>query len=334
LVAEFDKERHVPRLSIVIPCLGGAAEFDGTLVSVLQNRPADCEVLVVHKQPYDDPYALHSEVRFVRATGAALVELVNVGIEQAGGEIVHLMGCGLAVQEGWTQPAMAHFDDPEVAAVSPIVLATARQRVHSAGVRWSLGGARQVVADQRVLLPGAGRLRSRILGPTLAAGFYRRDVLTALGGFEVGLGDVLADVGAALSIRALGRLHVCEPAARLAMIEDCAEAIGRGFQTRCAAERLFWRHAAARGTALSIILHGLCILADTIGQAPQLSTLTSLVGRIAALCELGAVHRYQQHLAAAAEQLDNHAKLRSVIRLPVSSERPAEAVKTSRKRAA
>src|SRR5436305_571247 len=38
--------RPVPRLSIIIPCLGGAAEFDGTLVSVLQNRPADCEVLV------------------------------------------------------------------------------------------------------------------------------------------------------------------------------------------------------------------------------------------------------------------------------------------------
>jgi len=55
----------VPRLSIVIPCLGGAAEFDATLVSVLQHRPADCEVLVIHNEPYDDPYALGHEVRFV-----------------------------------------------------------------------------------------------------------------------------------------------------------------------------------------------------------------------------------------------------------------------------
>ena len=191
-VAEFDKERHVPRLSVVIPCPGGATDFDGTLVAVLQNRPADCEVLVVHGEPYDDPYALDSEVRFVRATCHDLASLANIGIEQATGEIVHLIGCGLTAQEGWTVPAVAQFKDPEVATVSPVVLAADRQHVHAAGVRWSLGGARQVVADDRVLLAGAGRLRSKILGPTLAAGFYRRDVLAALGGFEAGLGDSLA----------------------------------------------------------------------------------------------------------------------------------------------
>ena len=75
----MDKDRPVPRLSIVIPCLGGAADFDGTLVSVLQNRPADCEVLVLHTEPYDDPYGLRNEVRFMESRGS-LVDLLNVAV--------------------------------------------------------------------------------------------------------------------------------------------------------------------------------------------------------------------------------------------------------------
>src|SRR3954469_4194264 len=72
-----DKERRVPRLSIVIPCLGGAADFDATLVSVLQNRPGDCEVLVAHSEPYDDPYRLHGEVHFIHVEEHSTVGLLN-----------------------------------------------------------------------------------------------------------------------------------------------------------------------------------------------------------------------------------------------------------------
>ena len=68
-----DKERPVPRLSIIIPCLGGGAEFDGTLVSVLQNRPADCEVIVAHTDDYGDPYALRGEVEFVHGSAAVAI---------------------------------------------------------------------------------------------------------------------------------------------------------------------------------------------------------------------------------------------------------------------
>ena len=46
----------MPRLSIVIPCAQDTAWFESTLASVLQNRPADCEVLVVQPREYDDPY--------------------------------------------------------------------------------------------------------------------------------------------------------------------------------------------------------------------------------------------------------------------------------------
>src|SRR5581483_8187031 len=195
--------RPVPRLSIIIPCLGGPAEFDGTLVSVLQNRPADCEVLVAHSEPYNDPYGLRGEVQFVESPAESLVDLLNAALDASSGEIVHVIGCGLEARENWTVSALQHFDDRDVAAVSPVVLATDQETVLTAGIRWSLGGVRHIVTDQRVISRGSGRLRAKILGPTLTAAFYRRDVLVALGGFEAGLGDDLADVAMALAIQSL-----------------------------------------------------------------------------------------------------------------------------------
>jgi hypothetical protein len=302
--------------------VGGAAEFDGTLVSVLQNRPSDCELLVLHTQPYDDPYGLGSEVRFIRHDCDQLTGLANIGIEHARGEIVHLLGCGLQAVEGWTSPALAHFDDPEVATVSPVVLAEDGQRVRSAGVRWTLGGARQVVADQRVLLPGAGRLRAKILGPLLTAGFYRRDVLLALGGFEQGLSEDAADVAAALAIDELGRLQVCEPASQL-LVGEMPAAAGRGFTASRGAERLFWRYARERGLPLSLGFHAASVLADVLIQAPRLSAITALLGRAAALCEWSATQRHQQRMSNAAAQLESLAAQRAVIRLPAASEKAA-----------
>ena len=312
----------MPRLSIVIPCLGGAAEFDGTLVSVLQNRPADCEVLVVHTEPYADPYDLAGEVEFLPHAGPNLVSLINAGLQQSSGEIVHLLGCGLQATEGWTAAATDHFNDEEVAAVTPLIAEADGQAIVSAGLRFTRGGSRKVVTDRRLLSPGAGRLRAGVLGPTLAAGFYRRDVLAALDGLDESLGDGLADVGIALSIRALGLLHVCEPAARLLQQADpMANVTASGFAGGRAAERLFWRHAAERGLPLSLALHGLTAAAGLLGTSEP-KGLMAILGRAVACAEFGSIARHQQHLAAAQQRLDEVAALRATIKLPAAQAQP------------
>ena len=116
----------MPRLTIVIPCLGGAAEFDGTLVSVLQHRPADCEIVVVHREAYDDPYDLAGEVRFIEQGEArSLAALANVGLAAAQGDVLHLLACGLEATEGWTDAPLAILEDEEIAAVAPAIVAPA-----------------------------------------------------------------------------------------------------------------------------------------------------------------------------------------------------------------
>jgi len=304
----------VPRLSIIIPCLGGAAEFDGTLVSVLQNRPTDCEVLVAHSEPYSDPYALRGEVQFVESPASSLAELLNAALDATSGEVVHILGCGMEATEDWTSPALAHFNDQDVAAVSPVVLSADHETIVAAGIRWSLGGARHVVIDRRIISRGSGRLRAKILGPLLTAAFYRRDVLIAMGGFETSLGDELVDVGVALAIQSLGRLHVSEPASRLIRPSGHIQSQCTGFVAGRSAERLFCRSAAAHGWTAAICLHALTITGETIFQAPRLSILQTLTGRAAAWLELSALSSYEQRLSAANDRLAELAELRASVR--------------------
>lgn len=298
----------MPALSIIIPCLGDAAEFDGTLVSVLQHRPADCEVLVVHRLPYDDPYDLGDEVRFLHWPGASLVELLNAGIAEADGDVLHVIACGLEATDRWTVAAVAHFDDPEVAAVAPVVFEADQQAIVSAGIRWTAGGTRREVTDPRVLSPGSGRLRSQILGPTLIAGFYRREVLAALDGFEAELGDELADVACCLALQALERITVVEPTSQLVQIAKPALAARGALAHGKSLERLFWRSAAERSWPASFAMHGLAVLADAVSRGITLGAAT-LAGRCLALADTAAGPGYRESLLTAETRLAELAEL-------------------------
>lgn len=324
----------MPRLTILIPCEGGAADFDGTLVSVLQHRPADCEVLLVHAAPYDDPYRLRDEVQFLQAGRKAhLVELINEGIAAASGEIIHIVGCGVEVLEGWTEPAMARFDDPEVGAVSPLVMCADGTRLVAAGIRWTLGGSRRVCADQRLLVRGSARLQARVMGPTMSAGFFRRDVLQALGGFDAALNEQFADVDLAMAIQSLEMRSVCETASRVVQVAASSDRSGRFARSR-SAERLFWRYAASRGMTGSLLLHPLAVASDMATVKPRIAALTDLLGRTTALLELGAVRRHEERLALARQRLADSAQERATIRLPAKSVRPAAAAPHAQRRAA
>lgn len=306
----------MPRLSIVIPCLGGAAEFDGALVSVLQNRPANCEVIVAHTQDYDDPYNLRGEVEFIHLPEGGPIDLLNAALEQASGEIIHFLGCGLQTTDGWTEPALAHFDDPQVAAVAPVVLAVDRHTVLSAGVGWSAGGSRFVISDQRVTSPGNGRLRAKILGPTLAAAFYRRDVLQALDGFDAAIGIDLADVSVALALESLGQLHVSEPNSQLIRPTGHEAAYSGEFARSRDAERLFWRHRSRHNTALATALHPFTCTLDLLrAKAP----LFALLGRLRAIAEFGTVHGHIHRMSEASIRLAEVEAARTKSRKPRSA---------------
>ncbi len=276
-----------PRLSIVIPAADVTA-FEDTLVSVLENRPADCEIVAALGMPYDDPWSIGEEVRIVHApTGTGLVGCVNLGAASSRGEVVHILAGGWRATEGWTNAALARFDDPAVAAVVPVGLASQdRGRVVAAGIRRTAGGRSLVNVPPRagdriehfraemVAAPGA---------PALEAGFWRSDVLAA-GGFSTACGDDLAAADMAATLACAGERVVLELGSRV--VWGSATKRPTPLVAGMNAERLFWRSLPAHAAVPALAAHAAEVVRHAVATAP-LGTLPMLVGRLLALVQFG-----------------------------------------------
>ena len=271
------------KLSILIAA-GDEALFETTLASVLQNRPADCEIVVVCDEGYSDPYSLAGEVRFLSAP-ADYDELarLNRGLSDCRASIVHILRCGTEVTEGWTAVATAHFADPHVASVAPLLVAQDGKHVAAAGVDYHRGGKR-LVRECQATVDSLGDAPTPILGPTLAAAFYRLSALrTQKEVFCAAVGCELADVDLALRLARGGQRGVFDPRSRVV----AGPAIKRGNPLAAAwlAERLFWRHAGGVGRLGALLSHGRLIAAETAMSMVRPLHAGRIIGRAAGIVE-------------------------------------------------
>lgn len=278
----------VVRLSIIIPAIGSQQQLEDTLVSVLSNRPGDCEVIVVYPGEYGDPYNLRDEVRFVEMSSQATrLGMANVGMDASRGEIMHLLAPGIEVVEGWTEAPLCRFaEDESVGLVSPLLVSTSNPpTVVSAGVQYRAGGGRRLSGAGSRIAKRAGH-RIRVDGPTMNAAFYRKSALFKTGGFDALVGETLADIDLALSLRADNYVCVFEPACRLATKSDVPADEPGGFLQGRYAERLFWRHAMKIGWLRSLLLHPVEIVFDCLVSLSYPGAITRLAGRAVSLGEL------------------------------------------------
>jgi hypothetical protein len=269
-----------PRLSIVIPAADSAA-LEDTLVSVLENRPADAEIVVIPALPYDDPWNIAEEVRFIPApVGAGLVGCVNVGVAASVGSVIHVLAGGWKATEGWTDRALERFEDRGVGAVVPLgVSAVDRDQVVCTGIRRTLGGRSRLLAPARRAAP-----LPRPSAPALEAGFWRADVLTRAAGFSTACGDANAAADMAALLACAGLEVVVEPSSRI--VWGPARRRGSAFLAGLHAERLFWRSLAADSIVPALVAHAVEIVRHAAARAP-LGTLPMLAGRLAALVQFG-----------------------------------------------
>lgn len=288
-----------PQLSIVIPALGSLDLLEATLVSVLQNRPRDCEVVVVLNQRYDDPYSLSGEVRFLEAREAhSLAEALQAATKVCRGLIVHVLAAGVEVDEGWTDFALEHFCDHRIAAVAPLVLKSREeQSICSAGVEYSAGGRRRAVSHGDFLEDIQGTVVDA-LGPSQIAAFYRREALAKLPQpFDPTVGDRLLDVDTALQLKQAGYRAVFEPrsiAYRQAASLPKTSAFAAGRQ----AERLFWRNTPVVGKVKALVTHPFVLAAELFESRSLSEKIGRLLGRFVALFEAISYRRHHRELAA------------------------------------
>lgn len=303
----------MPRLSIVITSCGDTDRLEASLVSVLSNRPADTEVLVVSSVPYDDPYELAGEVRFVEIDGTSRwTDCANVGILESTAPVVHLLAAGVETSEGWADEALSHFHDPQVAAVVPVAYRDARRKhIAAAGIAYGRGGARRIVRGRTTRLRPID-LQGRVVGPTRWAAFYRKDALAdPVGMFDSAVGDEAADVELGLRLRHAGYLVEVEPAS-VVSFDGIQRKRSSEYRRALGAERLFWRHAGVNGWKASLAWHALTVIGALGSSLVRLAIVGQLAGRLMGAMDVIRHARYRRRLA----QLPGTAAQRSL--LPIS----------------
>jgi len=293
-----------PRLSIVIPTLVGGTQLEDTLVSVLQHRPESCEVLVAHSGCYDDPYDLGDEVRFVRTErGSSLATCARSAVAEAKGEIVHLLASGVSVEEGWSDAAIARFDDLHIGAVAPLMLSSEADAARSTiGVRYRAGG-RRIEATQPISRSPDRLRKRRIVGPHFSAAFYRRSAIELVGGIPCDVGDRLIDVDLGLTLKAAGFSVAAEPDCRVNITGKTATP-RTGLVDGFYAERVFWQNAGRRGWLRSLALHPFSVGLSLAGELPHPASVLQLFGRLAGFLHWAIANRRHESPSIEAERAE------------------------------
>ena len=302
----------VPRLSIVIPALGHNDLLENGLVSVLEHRPADSEVLVVLNGPYGDPYNLADEIRFVQAPAqAGLLDCLNLGYRSSTGDAIHFLGCGFEVAVGWADGPLARLDAAGVGAVVPILM---QPGSHDAGV---LAGVAYDPAGRAGLHFGSDThwlSESEPLGPIGLAAFYSAAALETLDEvFSASVGPQWSDVDLALRLRAAGFRVEIEGTSRI--IGDPSPFVNDrpGLQRARFAERLYWRHAAEFGHGKLLLPHLAVVAGEAARSFPRPRILGELFGRV-----LGCVESLGQRSARPAPRPSPAATMSDAHRLDPS----------------
>lgn len=290
------------RLSIIIPLSGNIQRLEDTLVSVLENRPDNCQIVVVLNEVYADPYDLKNEVRFVYAPiGCRPVECLNRGLDAADGHIVHVLTAGSEVGPGWADTALVHFSNPEVAAVAPLILRPDDpQKVVSAGIEYRMGGSVRRV-DRGRDMADIGHEPREAFGPDRLAGFYRKSAVDMVDRFSAEVGPEYCSADLCLKLSEAGMECVFEPCCRIYAAESIAAekpSLARSLH----AERMYWRWASRFGLIRSLPAHALGVAWEMLSRFPRPSMLSGLGGRMLGICGMGTHGQHRRRMAELRER--------------------------------
>lgn len=281
----------MPRLAIVIPAVGNIESLEGTLVSVLENRPADCEIVVALAGPYADPYDLKDEVSFVPpGRNTSIVAAINGALATTQAPFIHLLASGCQVSEGWTDAPLARFGNRQVGSVAPMVWeAGPGDRIFAAGVGYRAGRL-YLVGHQRQQLDDEAK--QAILGPCGFAGFYRKAALDMVGGFSTRLGPRQADADMAIVLACAGFSVACEPRSNI-RASEAADPDSGALRQALYDERLFWRNlTGARGLLSHVGQVGL----ELARSFPRPRMAAQIMGRFMACLEMSSHARHRRAL--------------------------------------
>jgi glycosyltransferase involved in cell wall biosynthesis len=195
----------VPRLSIIIPHQNDDTTMESTILSVLENRPDDSEIIVVHDGSYSDPYQLGDELLLIEEGNSTPAAQVNAGLLISRAPLVCVLANGAVVsQENWADEAIVQLTRSRTIASFAVTTQLLSTSARIRGIR------SEATSDLNCLQTGQvdNRNPGRACAPTLSCGFYRRRILLAIGGWNDQIAWENADIELAFLMSRLGLL--CE----------------------------------------------------------------------------------------------------------------------------
>lgn len=183
----------MPRLSIVVPHLHDDSALELTLLSILENRERDFEILIVHDGKYSDPYALdHDEAILIESeSDASFAEQLNLAVASACSPAIQVLLPGCVVEQNWCDEALYLMKDKTVSAVCLPVADVSTNEVY-------LGLAGDSLPHRRVT--GSSH---NVVGPLLCGGMFRKGTLKNICGWLEPCQREIAEVDFALMVSAL-----------------------------------------------------------------------------------------------------------------------------------
>jgi hypothetical protein len=178
---------------LIVPFQRDAAALETTVVSILESRTQEDELIIVHDGDYDDPYQLACDEAVVLETerGASLAEQLNLAVRAACSPAVQVLLPGTTLQAGWCDQAMEVLEDSDVHAVSMAYFDTDARHV--------VFGIDQAHIPHRQVATSA----DQVAGPLLAGTLIRRRSLIKLGGWCERIPESLIDLELTLLMRSL-----------------------------------------------------------------------------------------------------------------------------------
>jgi GT2 family glycosyltransferase len=289
-------------LSVVIPSHNRPDLLRACLASVTRHAPAGTDILVVDDgSPGGAVAAAASEFPHVRCLRSprprGFCAAANAGIAAARAAVVELLNDDTEVEPGWADAALAHFAEPAVAAVAPLVLRWDGD-IDSAGDRYFRGGVAGKRGHGEPLAPDYLR-PCRVFGASGSSAFYRRDLLSRVGGFPERFGAYFEDVDLSFRLHRAGGEVVFEPASRVR--HRVSASYGRPRrrlleQQSRNEELVFWRNLPAGELARALPLHLAVLAAKAWRRWGEGNLAPFLAGRLGALAEWPEVVRQRRRL--------------------------------------
>jgi GT2 family glycosyltransferase len=295
-------------LSIVIPSTSRPDLLRKCLDALARHRPHGSEVIVIddgsREAKVSEAAAQMGAIvhRFNRRGGFA--RAANAGLRLARHEIVELLNDDTEVTPSWWKTACAHFADPSLAGVAPLVLQAPSGhqnavRVDSAGDDYYLGGVARK-RHHREAIPAVERRPCDVFGASACAAFYRRKAILEVGGFPEGFGAYFEDVDLAFRLHRAGYRSVFEPSSRVMHHGGSSYGTARGsllVQMSRNEELVFWRNLPSADLLRALPTHLAVLGAKALRRISEGNFIPFMWGRLGALRLLPEIVCHRRRLA-------------------------------------